>query len=230
MNGKPLESFRFFSRFTLTMATGRQAATLQELRNGLAELPDTVVYQHTHRFMAEHQSLVPEPSNDFALWVEEALQDEALGERLAAVDTLRFSSLEDLRRELLRVIDEALPKAHDRRAPAGQEFHFMSAVRFSVPTGLEARDLAGFAEALKRAGPSSLFLHLYEAPLRPPWGVNDFSYWFAQALGEKDLAKAVSDLDLYRHTLEEVKRQILELVKVRLEFDSAMKETHHAAT
>jgi hypothetical protein len=227
MSDRPPEPFRFAARFALTFATGRRAASMEELRSGIAELPDAVIYRHTHRFLAEHQSLVPEPSNDFALWVEDALRDKPLAERLASVDILRMDTLEDVRREFLGLLDAARsgPSA-GRRVPPGQEFHFLSARRFSVPTGLEAWDLASFAEALRRAGTSSLYLHLFEARLRPPLGVNDLSAWFRR-LGEPDLAKAVSDPDLYRHTLEDVRRLVLELVRNRMEFNAA-KEARRA--
>lgn len=213
--------FRFFARFVLTFATGRSARDLNELRAGIAELPDSVIYKHTYRFLAEHEALVPEPPSDFALWVSDALGDEALAERLGAVDTLSFSSLEALRREILRVIDEGLKRGPGRPAPAGGEFHFLEAKRFSAPTELEASTLAEFAAAMEKVGPSSLYLHLYEAKLRPPLGINDFSHWLETSLGEKDLAAEVSGLDLYHSTLADVRKKISGLVRARLEASHA---------
>jgi hypothetical protein len=54
--------------------------------------PPSVVFQHTHHFLVQHQELSPEPPNDFAYWVATVLQEDELGERLAAVDTVRFAN------------------------------------------------------------------------------------------------------------------------------------------
>ena len=179
MNTKARTPFHFYTRLTLTLLTGKRAATLGELVEGLKAVPDSVVYQHTHRYLYQHQFLVPEPPNDFAYWAAYMLGNEELGERLAAVDTVRFNTMVELKKALLTVLEKHTPKnERDRRVPEGKEFHFMGAVRFSVPTQHEAHDLAEFHDQLKQVSISSLYLHIFEARLRPPLGVNDFSYWF----------------------------------------------------
>lgn len=215
------EPFRFRARFALSFATGRAARSLAELRAGIAELPDEVLYEHTHAFLAGHEALVPEPSNDFAPWAADALDDPALAERLAAVDVLGFSTLAELRREFLRILDEALARGPGRPAPEDGAFHFKSAVRFSVPTGKEARTLAEFAAAVERAGPSTLYLHLYEAKLRSG-GASDFSLWLEKEMGEPELAAAVGELDLYGWTLNDIRRRLAELL------EGALKGKSHA--
>ncbi len=209
--------FRFFSRLSLTLATGMKAANLRELAEGIITSPPSVIYHHTHRFLQQHQYLVPEPPNDFAYWVTHMLGEESLGERLAAVDTVRYNSLEDLRKALLEALRDGLTRpAAGRAAPEGKEFHFLSAQRFSVPTPHEARTLAEFAEGLKKVSVSSLYLHIFEARLRPPLGRNDFSLWFEQELGETELARRVEDLDPYTHTLEGLRAKILGFLDERM--------------
>jgi hypothetical protein len=214
MNPKAGTPFRFCTRLALTLLTGRKAATLGELVEGLKAVPDSVVYQHTHRYLYQHQFLVPEPPNDFAYWTAHMLGNEELGERLAAVDTVRFNTLAGLREALVTVLEKhATEKERDRRVPEGREFHFMGAVRFSIPTPHEAHDLAGFCDQLKRVSISSLYLHVFEARLRPPLGINDFSYWFEKELGLPGLAKKVSALDPYTQTLEGLRAKIVGLVE-----------------
>jgi len=212
------EPFRFFTRLNLTLMTGVQARDLRELVAGLREAPEAVVYQHTHRFLQQHQHLVPEPPNDFAYWVSNILQEERLGERLAAIDTVRFTSLQQLRDALVEAIEKHL-KRHPggRSVPEGREFHFMRTVRFSVPTPHEAWDLREFGECLRQVSISSLYLHVFEARLRPPLGINDFSLWFEAQLGEKDLAKRVARLDPYTQTLEGLRARVLAMVNKRVE-------------
>ncbi len=64
--------------------TGLKARNLRELADTLKVVPDSVIYYHTHHFLEEHHYLTPQPANDLAMWVEEALGDEVLAERLAA--------------------------------------------------------------------------------------------------------------------------------------------------
>lgn len=216
------EPFVFHSRFVLSLATDRSVRDLAGLRAGIAELPDEVLYHHTHSFLAGHEALVPDLSNDFAPWTADALDDPATAERLAAVDVLAFHTLADLRREFLSVLDEALKRGPGRTAPEEGAFRFMSALRYSVPTGVVARTLGELAEGIRRAGPPCLYLHLYEAKLRGGGGVSDFSRWLEKELKEPGLAQAVGDLDVYGWTLGDARRRLLELL------ESALKESDHA--
>ncbi len=206
------DPFRFFARFVLRFATGRSARNVRELRDALRDLPLDVLYQHTHSFLAGHESLVPELSNDFAPWVTEALHDPALGERLGCVDVLGISTLSDLRAEFLGILEEALRQGPGRDAPEGGEFQLMSAVRFSIPLGIEARTLAELITAIEQVGPSSLYLHLYEAKLRGGGGVSDFSRWLEKEMEAPSLARAVGELDLYGWTLTDIRRRLLDVL------------------
>lgn len=209
--------FKFFSRLSLTVATGKSARDLRDLAEGVKTLPDSVVYSHTYRFVQLHQFLIEEPPNDFSLWASDALQDNELAEKLRAVDTMSYETIGELRGALASTLEEHLkvhPNPHP--APRGREFQFMRSVRFSFSVGFEARDLAEFALALKKLSFSSLYLHVFEARLRPPLGVNDFSLWLENELGEKILAKKASELDPYSQTLETVRNKMLKLVDSRI--------------
>lgn len=217
------EPFRFCARLSLTVLTGAKARNLEELLERLRTAPDAVVYQHTHRFLRQHQHLVPEPPNDFAYWATRLLNDERLGERLAGIDTVRFNSLADLRQALVSAVEDHVKTGKDSHSvPDGKEFFFMRAIKFSLRTPYEAWDLKEFFECLSRVSISSLYLHIFEARLRPPLGINDFSFWFDKEIGEKGLAKKVADLDPYTHTLEGLRARILGFVESRL------KELPHA--
>jgi len=218
------EPFRFSTRLSLTVLTGIKARDLRELLEHIKAVPEPVIYEHTHKFLQKHQDLIPEPSNDFSYWATHVLQDEILGERLAAIDTIRFSSLNDLRQAIVSAIENHLKKSSTRQAPAGKEFFFMRAIRFSVPTRYRAYDLAEFLEGLKKVSISSLYLHVFEAKLRPPLGVNDFSQWFETELGEKALAKKVAGLDPYNQTLEGLRSRIIGFIEKRFQ------ESSYAAT
>src|SRR5207244_13194427 len=137
--GRP---FQFWTRLTLSKLTGRRAVDLAELVGHLRVVPLSVVFQHTHHFLVQHQYLSPEPPNDFAFWVANVLQEDELGERLAAIDTVSFEHLRELRDRIMAVIEGYLePRQALRTAPAGEEFHFMDAVSFVLPTRHRAASL-----------------------------------------------------------------------------------------
>ena len=212
------DPFRFSTRLSLTVLTGLKAKDLPELLGHIKSVPESVIYEHTHKFLKQHQRLMPEPSNDFAHWTSFILQEEVLGERLAAIDTIRFNSLNDLRQALVSAIESHLKKNNSTRlAPAGKEFYFMRAIRFSIPTRYQAHNLAEFLDSLKKVSVSSLYLHVFEAKLRPPLGVNDFSRWFETELGEKTLAKKIAGLDPYNQTLDGLRSKIMGYIEKRLQ-------------
>jgi Family of unknown function (DUF5752) len=210
--------FEFSTRLTLTKLTGRRAWDLAGLLEHLRTVPLSVVFHHTHHFLVQHQHLSPEPPNDFAYWVTNVLQESLLGERLAAIDTVRFAHLRELRDRLVSVIESYLEQAHDLRvAPAGEEFHFMDAVSFTFPTHHRAATLAEFAEQLKMVGAGSIAFHLFEARLRVESGDNDFSRWLEEQLDERELAQAIRRLDPYTITTEGLRQRLLGLIAPRLE-------------
>lgn len=210
------DPFHFRSSLDLTLVTNRRARDIAELLHHLREASGSMIYFHTHHFLAQHQYLSPEPPNDFAYWATNVLQEDRLGEQLAAVDIVQFRSLGALRERLVRVIENFLNSSQGlRTAPVGEEFYFREAVTFVVPTGYVARDLAEFADCVEQISLGSLTYHIFHARLRLESGANDFSEWL-QGLSEQALADAIARLDPYTHTLDGLRREIVRRVRCRL--------------
>ena len=208
--------FMFKTQLSLILLTGLKASNVLQLKDNLKVIPESSVYYHTHNFLQRHQFLIPEPPNDFAHWVTNVLREEWLGEKLTAIDTVQFSSLEDLRQALVSVMDSYLEKnASLHTAPSGSEFYFMKAILFNFPTTYQARDLAEFAVCLKKVSSHSLYYHLFEGRLRSAHRRNDFSFWL-NALGETSLAEQIERLDPYTHTIEELRTRIVRLAEKRI--------------
>jgi hypothetical protein len=217
------QPFRFVTHLTLTELTGRRAHDLLELVQHLKIVPLTVVYYHTHHFLERNHHLTSSPPNDFAFWVSHSLKEPVLGEHLAAIDTIQFTSLSALRDVLVAALEAYLRKASTLPvAPEGSEFVFMSSRSILLPTPYEARTLEEFAEALPKISLHSLYHHVFEARLRMDKG-NDFAEWIKD-LGEQDLAWQITLLDPYTQSLSSLRRQILKLVQKRL-----AEKTHVAA-
>ncbi len=214
---KATQPFRFYARLHLKELTGLKASNLAELLDTLKKVPGSVIYYHTHNFLEEHQYLTPEPANDFALWVSDELGDEVLGEKLASIDTFGFPSIAALRARIVGVIDDHLSKNPDgRTVPKGREFHFVRSISVILRTPYVAHDLREFIEVLRKVSIDSLSFHIFEARLRLQKGVNDFSIWMEDCLGDKDLADKLAYLDPYNYTLEGLRSTIIQLVEKRI--------------
>lgn len=219
--GRPLKKankpFRFYTRLYLKELTGLKASNLTELANLMKEVPDSVIYYHTHHFLEEHHYLTPEPANDFALWVSDELGDEVLGEKLASIDTFDFPTIGALRARIVGVIIDYISKKPDERtAREGREFHFIKSISFIMPTTYVAHDLREFVEVLRQISIDSLSYHIFDARLRLKKGVNDFASWIDECLGDKDLANRLAYLDPYNYTLEGLRSIIIQVIEKRI--------------
>ena len=219
--GRPLRKatkpFHFYTHLHLKELTGLKAGNLTDLAKILKQVPDAVVYYHTHSFLEEHHYLIPEPANDFALWVNDELGNEVLGEQLASIDTFDFTSISALRTRIEGVINDYLSKNPDgRTAHEGQEFYFIKSTSFVLPTPYIAHDLREFVEVLRQVSLNSLSYHIFEARLRLKKGVNDFSTWIEDYLGDKDLADRLAYLDPYNYTLEGLRSAIIQFIEKRI--------------
>lgn len=214
--------FKFYTRLHLAELTGYKASSLKELLKILEKISGSSIYHHTHRFLQQHQYLSPEPPNDFAYWVREHLGEEELGERLASIDTVQFSSIRDLRNKIISTIKNYIkenPKCLKKHSNPNQKFYFIKSLSFVLYTGYEAHNLNDFYEILSKVTIDSIYYHIFESRLRLEKGMNDFSNWIENALNEKELALQIEKLDPYTHTMEELRNTIIKIIKKRIKND-----------
>jgi Family of unknown function (DUF5752) len=207
------EPFRFYTELRLVQLTGRKARTLRQLAGHLHRVPGSSIFYHTHESLLEHHFEGPVAHNDFARWVTEALQEDALGERLAFLDLRDFSSLRELRDAIVGIIESHMArrgKVRPQHCPQGEEFHFCRVKSFMMPNGLVARTAEEFFEVLPSISNQSLYFHFIESRLRLGLNTNDFSFWL-EACGKPDLARAINALNPYARTLDELKAEIVKL-------------------
>ncbi len=216
---KSKEPFRFSTQVSVPELTGLKAANLQQLLDILKTVPGSVIYYHTHRFLQQHQYLSPEPPNDFAYWVTGVLGEGVLGEELYSIDTIQYTTIRELREEIIRTIEVYLkinPRALLRFATAGEEFHFVKSVSFVFQTPYTASDLKEFQASLQRITLDSIYFHMFEARLRLGRNTNDFSRWLEESLSEKRLANKIASLDPYTHTMENLRITLVKLIEKRI--------------
>lgn len=212
MDAPPSPPFVFDTELRLVVLTGMRARSLAQLRQMITRVPGSSIFFHTHQEYLAHNFQKPVYYNDFAVWVSQALREEALAEKLAAIDLLAFTTIRDLRSAIVSTIDDYVAGAHRPLLECRPEeaFHFCRSRSFILPTGLVAHDVAEFFEQLPHISSSSLYFHFFEARLRLGRRTSDFSRWLKDR-GRGDLARAIDDLNPYVRTLDELKDDIVHI-------------------
>ena len=204
------KSFAFHTELHLVALTGVRALGVSGLRAALQTLPGSSIFYHTHQQYLTHNFEQPIYYNEFALWAHETLREEALAEKLAAIDLLAFTSIRELRAALIATIDDHIPNIWRPgfECRPDDAFHFCKSKSFILPTGIMARDLPDFFATLPQVSNASLYFHFFEARLRLRRRTNAFSRWIKDC-GRPDLAEAVEKLDPYIRTLDELREAII---------------------
>lgn len=209
-NRKP---FSFYTEMRLVQLTGLKARTIRQLLVHLHKVPGSSIFFHTHESFLEHHYEKPLVHNDFARWVTDALQDDALGEKLAFVDLRDFGSVRELREAIIEIIEKHLSSKRKQRlqqCPPGEEFHFRRSKSFTMPSGLVAHTVEEFFDVLPGVSNLSIYFHFLESRLRLGFQSNDFSLWL-EGQGKLELAHAINALNPYASTLDELKADIVKL-------------------
>lgn len=203
-------TFRFIGCNEIQEILGKQAEDERQLAELLEEVPLDSVYFHMHSYFLRTRFIERTYPNDFAEWVGEQVRDHVLAERLSVVDPFDFQSLEALREELLSIIDDHLSgMATVPRVGRGMSFYFNRSRILEVPTGLEARTLREFRDAISEVDVSAIYYHVFEAHLRLRREENDFSAWIRGSLKLPELADRMRALNPYLGSLERLRSSLL---------------------
>jgi len=185
------------------MATGRRAQTLRELRDILRDIHPGCIYHHFWGTLLRPQFIDREYNNDFATWCHHSLHDGTAAERLAVIDPADFHDMEELRQELIEVIDERLDETEVMLfARADQQFHFARSVIVVFDTYKRLSDPRELVDVLPRLSVGSIFYHLIDARRREPIAVDDFRAWL-MGLGAEyaGLCDSLAEIDPYFESL-----------------------------
>ena len=206
------QSFIFDTELRLVVLTGITVRSLKALRAELPRVPGSSIFFHTHQEYLAHDFQRSAHYNDFARWVSQALREEALAEKLAAIDLLAFTTIRELRDAVIETVDEYLGElGHPSNECRPEEaFHFCRSRSFVLPTGIVADDVDDFFRKVASISHASLYFHFFEARLRLGRRTSDFSRWLTDR-GRPDLAAAIDGLHPYVRTLDELRQDIVRL-------------------
>jgi hypothetical protein len=210
------EPFAFYTERRLVMLTGRKAQSLSELLEHIRQVSGSSIFYHTHQQYLSHHFEKPVFHNDFANWASLALLEEELSEKLIAIDFLAFSSIRELRDEIIKTIETYLLQINGRQQIClpGQEFHFCESKSFIMSSGLIAQNIPDFFAKLPRVANTSMYYHFFESRLRLERPANDFTSWLSYR-GATELAQAIDQLNPYQMTMDELREAIIQLGKER---------------
>jgi len=192
----------------VAIATGRRARDLQELRDGIADADVDCIYYHFWGGLLRPTFDDPRYHNGFAVWVDHALHNKALAERLSVIDPKDHPDTNDLRKHVLDVIDSELEAtANPVVAPDDGLFDFIRSqiVVFSTSNSLE--DPSELPAALENMTRTSVFYHFIDARRRTPGAVDDFTTWLndIDRDGYAQLTERLAGIDPYFVTLAETR-------------------------
>jgi hypothetical protein len=208
--------FHFNSAAYLLQIDREKAANLGELLESLRNCSEDSIFQHTFRTLQEHHYIREGYSNDFAHWAHLVHQEEGLAKELAQVDIRSVTSIEDLRTQIVRIVEDYLrrePASRDRMAE--KPFCFCSSETVVVPSSFVAHNIQEFVTAIEQVSVHSIHYHFIEARLRLKLETNDFSEWLDREMDMKQAATRLNKLDIYDSNLDDIRSQIITILRGR---------------
>jgi len=204
------QTFNIMDCALIAIATGEKAQNLRELRDQLKYIHPGCLYYHFWGGLLNPHFDDPEFQNDFAMWTSRYLHDSKISEQLSIIDPNVFKDIEDLRREVIEIIEERLYTSdHVPWVKTGQEFHFIRSQIVIFDTGVSQRDPKDFLKIIPNMSLGSIYYHFIDSRRRTPGNKNDFSVWLA-GFGDKyqGLIEGLDNIDPSFTTLNELRQEI----------------------
>lgn len=213
------EHFAITDCALIAIATGEKAHNLRELRDGLLRTEDpSVTYYHFWGGLLRPYFVDPEYQNQFSGWAYHDLRDRFLAERLAIINPAGYDTIDDLRHEVIDVLEDRMDEDPiSQRIEAEHPFFFIRSQIVVFDTATRITNPRAFAETIPQLSIGSLFYHFIDARRRTKSGRDDFSEWFA-AKGDRyaDLIAAINAVDPYFNSLIELRDQLSGLFRAHL--------------
>lgn len=199
----------------ITIATGRKAVNLAELRDNLQSISIDSIYHHFWGGLLVPRFEEREFHNDFAGWVRHSLREPEMAERLAVIDPGEDQDMESVRHAIIEVIDERLDENESSRwMPAARQFEFLRGQLVVFDTRRRLEKPEDLAEQVPKMSTSSIFYHFIDARSRLPERSDDFRLWLTGAGEEhKTLRTRLSGVDPFFSSLSQLRQELAELFR-----------------
>jgi hypothetical protein len=206
-----VKSFEIKDCTLIALATGIRAQNLRELKEQLSYIQPDSIYYHFWGSLLRPRFDDPEYHNDFALWAAHQLHDPILAERLAVIDPSEYSSIRELREELLEIMEARLDEVefplYSRR---DNQFEFIRSQIVIFNTKMQLKKPSEFRKILPGFSAGSIFYHFIDARRRTDTNVDDLQNWLSN-FGDKynDLCQSISEIDPYFSSLTKLREQLV---------------------
>lgn len=211
------EPFAIKDSALAAIATGVRVQNLKELRTELETIHAACIYFHFwgSRLRPSYDS--PLYTNDFALWARHGLHDHVLSERLSVIDPTDYADLEELRQELIEVLEERMEESeHVPWSKTDRQFHFIRSQLVVFDTHRSIAHPRDLAHAVRTMSIGSIYYHFISARRRPPVGLDDFQAWL-RGFGDMtaDACAAIARIDPFFRSLTELRTLLSDLLASR---------------
>lgn len=205
--------FQFCSSATLEKLTGRKANNLDELLELVKTCSSSSIFYHTFSAFRKLREVQTPYTNDFAVWIARHLNEEALAEKLLAIDLAEYNTIEDLRARIIELLESYKGENPSlfEKTTAGP-FYLYSLVRFVYLTDKFAYNLPSFRQVLDTISIDSIYYHFIESRMQTQLKTDDFSSWMQENPDYEQLAERVRNIDINIHTLEELRLKIGKII------------------
>lgn len=194
----------------IAIGTGVKSQNLRELKSALQGIDADSIYYHFWGVRLRPGFDDPEYNNDFASWAWHGLHDLRLAERLSVVDPAEATSVEDLRQNILDIIEDRLDEQQLIPWSAKEnQFHFIKGQLVVFNTQKQLNKPRDLLEAIRHMSIGSIYYHFVDARNRTENGVDDFRAWLGN-FGSKaePYIEALADIDPYFLPLNGMRKEI----------------------
>jgi hypothetical protein len=162
----------------IVIASAIGAQNLRELRQALYNVNHESLYHHFWGRFLRPQFDDPEFNNDFASWANHSLHDKVLAERLSMVNPIALDDPEQLRQEVIDIIEERLDDSELLEwQKADYQFNFLHSKLIVMRTDTIINTLSDLEMNLPKMSEGSIYYHFIEARRYNPDRKDDISRW-----------------------------------------------------
>ncbi len=197
----------------ITIATGRKAMNLAELRENLKDVGSDSIYHHFWGGLLAPRFDEREFHNDFAGWARHSLREPELAERLAAINPAQGQDMETIRQEILDFIDDRMDQNEiSHWMPAARQFEFLRSQLVVFDTRRRMEKPGDLAEQIPKMSTSSIFYHFIDARRRMKDPIDDFRFWLTGfGVEYDDLCAQLAAIDPFFSSLSQIRQELAEL-------------------
>jgi hypothetical protein len=146
------------------------------------------------------------------------LHDKILAERLAVIDPNEFGSLEELRQELVEILDERIyEEEYPLWARSDDQFEFIRSQIVIFNTHHIVSDPIEFVDALPKMSLGSIFFHFIDALRRNPDSIDDLRVWLGRFEKKyQNVIHKLASIDPYFLTLNQLRTKVANILEQNL--------------